>query len=387
MGFVRYMTGRTRSAHDMPTFSQLPSGRWRVQVRRGGTYKAATFDRKREAEDWARTVESQAKMVAVRGYAPPPDKATVADLIKRYTELQTREAGKTKAATLAMLQRDPIGSVRLAALSALALRDFVDRRVKDGAGGVTIASDLSTLSAVLKWGRHARRIELPVELALDARRDLPYRGLRTRSTERDREPTNAELSRLYAHWESRPMQRIDMPTLCRFALATAMRQDEITRLQIEDIDQIGRTVVIRDRKDPRHKQGNDQTVPLLPAAWAIVEEALRGRSSGPLFPYQSASVSSAFTRACKTLGIEDLHFHDLRHRATADLFRMGLDIPRVALMTGHKTWAQLKRYTNIQPADVHATFAERTAAKVVPMPNRRKAIKRGQDGGSAPPTL
>ena len=230
---------------------------------------------------------------------------------------------------------------------------------------------------MLKWGRHARRIELPVELALDARRDLPYRGLRTRSVERDREPTNAELSRLYAHWESRPLQRIDMPTLCRFALATAMRQDEITRLQIEDIDQIGRTVVIRDRKDPRNKQGNDQTVPLLPAAWAIVEDALRQRSSGPLFPYQSASVSSAFTRACKFLGIEDLHFHDLRHRATADLFRMGLDIPRVALMTGHKTWAQLKRYTNIKPADVHAAVT--SGGKVLALDGvRRKAARRAR---------
>jgi hypothetical protein len=33
---------------------------------------------------------------------------------------------------------------------------------------------------------------------------------------------------------------------------------------------------------------------------------------------------------------------------------MGLDIPQVALLTGHKTWAMLKRYTDIKPADVHA---------------------------------
>jgi integrase len=361
----------------MPTFSQLPSGRWRVQVRRGGTYKAATFDRKRDAEDWGRQVESQAKLIAVKGYAPPPARATIADLVDRYVEVQLKEAGKTKAATLDMIKRDPIGAVKLASLSALAFRDFVDRRVKAGAGGVTIASDLSTLSAVLKWGRHARRIELPVELALDARRDLPYRGLKTRSTERDREPTNAELARLYAHWEGNPLQRIDMATLCRFALATAMRQEEITRLQIEDIDQIGRTVVIRDRKDPRQKQGNDQTVPLLPDAWAIVAPLIKERSSGALFPYRAASVSTAFTRACAALGIVDLHFHDLRHRATAELFRMGLDIPRVALMTGHKTWAQLKRYTNIKPADVHAAVA--SGGKVLPLKgNRQPAAKRAR---------
>ena len=47
------------------------------------------------------------------------------------------------------------------------------------------------------------------------------------------------------------------------------------------------------------------------------------------------------------MGIEDLHFHDLRHRATAELFRQGLSIPQVALITGHKTWTMLRRYTDI----------------------------------------
>lgn len=339
----------------MATFTRLNSGKWRVQVRRGGVYRAASFERKRDAEDWASEVERQAGLVAVRGYAPAPTSATVADLIDRYEE-STPAGGKTKTATLNMLRADRIGKIRLAALNAIALRDFVDRRVKQGAGGVTIAADLSFLSAVLKWGKHARRLDLPADLALDARRDLQYRGLKTRSTERDREPSDAELSRLYAHWDSNEKQRIDMTTLCRFALATAMRLGEICRIAIEDIDVIARTAIIRDRKDPRNKSGNDQTVPLLPDAWAIVEPIIRERSSGYLFPVNPASVSTAFTRACDALGIDDLHFHDLRHRATADLFRHGLDIPTVALMTGHKTWSMLRRYTAIRPADVHARF-------------------------------
>lgn len=355
----------------MPTFSQLPSGRWRVQVRAGGIYKGQTFDRKRDAEAWARAMETQAQLVRVNGYAPPPAGATLADLVDRYNELHTKEPGKTKAATLAMLKADPLGKTRLSALSALSFRDFVDRRVKAGAGGVTVAGDLSTVSAVLKWGRHARRLDVPVHLALDARRDLPYRGLKTRSRERDREPTDAELARLYSHWDGNLRQRIPMAILCRFALATAMRQDEICRIQIEDVDVIAKTVVIRDRKDPNEKQGNDQTVPLLPAAWAIVAPILKQRSAGAVFPYRAASVSTAFTRACAELGIEDLHFHDLRHRATADLFRQGLDIPRVALLTGHKTWAQLRRYTNIKPADVHAAFAKNSGGNVVTLEGKR----------------
>ncbi len=339
----------------MATFSQLPSGKWRAQVRRAGLYRAATFPTKRDAQRWAMEVEAQLHHVAAGGFAPVPKDATVAKLIETYEEMVAKDPGKTKAATLAMLKRDKLGKSKLASLNAVVLRDFIDRRIEAGAGGVTIAADLSYLSAVLKWARHARHLDVDDRLALDARAGLAHRGLKTRSTEREREPADEELTRLYAHWRARPRQRIDMETLCRFALASAMRQDEICRLRVADIDRTARTVIIRDRKDPKNKSGNDQVVPLLPDAWRIVEPLIRDREDGAVFGVQSASVSAAFTRACKSVKppIVNLHFHDLRHRATADLFRMGLDIPRVALITGHKTWAQLRRYTDIKAADVH----------------------------------
>ena len=346
----------------MPTLSQLPSGKWRVQVRRAGIYRAATFPTKREARDWAAGIESQAHHIAAGGFAPVPKGATVADLIDKYTETVAKTPGKTKAATLAML-RARLGKVRLGSLNAVTLRDFIDARVRDGAGGVTIAADLSFLSAVLKWGRHARHLDINDRLALEARESLKHRGLNTRGVQREREPSDDELARLYAHWQASSRQRIDMVTLCKFALASGMRQDEICRLQVDDVDRAGRTVVIRDRKDPRNKAGNDQTVPLLPDAWAIVEPLIEGRSEGSVFDARAASVSSAFTRACKAVEprIVDLHFHDLRHRATAQFFRMGLDIPRVALLTGHRTWAMLRRYTDIKPADVHIAVARHAA--------------------------
>jgi integrase len=362
----------------MPTFSQLPSGKWRAQVRRAGLYKAATFPTKREAKDWAIEIESQAYHVAAGGFAPVPKGATLGDLIDKYTETVAKLPGKTKAATLAML-KDRLGKVRLATLNAVTLRDFIDRRTEDGAGGVTIAADLSFLSAVLKWGRHARHLDINDRLALEARESLKHRGLETRSRERDREPTPSEMARLYAHWQARPKQRIDMVTLCRFALASGMRQDEICRLQVEDVDRKARTVVIRDRKDPRNKAGNDQTVPLLPDAWEIVRALIEGRDQGNVFAARAASVSTAFTRACQLLDppIIDLHFHDLRHAATAQFFRMGLDIPRVALLTGHKTWAMLRRYTDIKPSDVHLAVARHEAeSKNVAPIKRTRAVRK-----------
>lgn len=304
-------------------------------------------------------MESQANHIQASGFAPIPKGATFADLIDKYSETITKTQGRTKTATLAMLKRE-IGKVKLTSLNAVVLRDFIDRRETAGAGGVTIAADLSHISAVLKWARQARRIDINDRLGLEARASLSHRGLDTRSQERDREPTDDELTRLYAFWAGNPRQKIDMPMLCRFALATGMRQGEICGLQIEDINRSEKTVIIRDRKDPKNKQGNDQIVPLLPNAWAIVEPLIADRTQGSVFNVRADSVSTAFTRACKNVepAINDLHFHDLRHKATADFFRMGLDIPRVALMTGHKTWAMLRRYTSIKPADIHDTVKQ-----------------------------
>lgn len=349
-------TEQTQIAH-MASFSQLPSGKWRVQVRRGGFYRAATFPLKRDAEAWAKTIEGQAHQVAASGFAAPPKGATVGDLIDAYTKMHAKEGGRTKAATLAML-KDRIGKVKLAALSALVLRDFIDKRVEAGAGGVTIAADLSYLSAVMKWGKHARHLDIPDHLPLEARASLKHRGLDTRSKEREREPTDDELQRLYALWSANPRQKIDMVTLCKFALATGMRQGEICTLLVEDVDLERKTVLIRDRKDPRNKVGNNQIVPLLPDALAIVKPLIEDRKEGFIFKVSAGSVSTAFTRGCKAVKppIEDLHFHDLRHRATAQFFRQGLDIPRVALLTGHKTWAMLRRYTATKPEDVHNAF-------------------------------
>lgn len=353
----------------MAAFSQLPSGKWRAQVRRGGVVRGATFRLKADAKAWADEAERQVEHVKTGGVSPVPKAATLADLIDRYNELHAKVPGRTKAATLAMLRRD-IGGVRLSQLSADLMRDFIDRRQKAGAGGVTIAADLSFLSAVLKWGRHARNLDLPDRLALDARASLKHRGLETRSGERDREPTDAELVRLYAHWSGNLRLRTDMATLCKFALATGMRLGEICGLQIEDIDRDARTAIVRDRKDPRRKAGNNQTVPLLPTAWAIFEQKAGDRADGLLFKINAKSASTAFTRACADVQprIVDLHFHDLRHRATAEFFRMGLDIPRVALLTGHKTWAMLKRYTDIKAADVHAAIGK-------PKTPRLRAVK------------
>ncbi len=62
-----------------------------------------------------------------------------------------------------------------------------------------------------------------------------------------------------------------------------------------------------------------------------------------IFPYNAESISVSWTRACKFLGIDDLHFHDLRHEGVSRLFEMDWDIPRVASVSGHRDWNSMRR--------------------------------------------
>ena len=171
-------------------------------------------------------------------------------------------------------------------------------------------------------------------------------------------PTQGELDRLTEYAETNPRQFIPLRRIIRFAVATAMRQDEICRIEWSDVDLQRRTVKIRDRKDPRRKEGNHQIIPLLNAAgydaWQIVlAQRIVTRGLGRVFPHHTKSVGTAFRRSCKELDIDDLHFHDLRHEGTSRLFEAGLTLEKVALVTGHKDWKMLRRYTNLKAEDLH----------------------------------
>ena len=157
-----------------------------------------------------------------------------------------------------------------------------------------------------------------------------------------------------------PMSRI-----IRFAIATAMRQEEICRVTWSDLNTRTKMLTIRDRKDPRQKKGNDQRIPLLAVsgydALALIEEqrAIRANEDDRIFPYVHKSAGTAFTRACRELNIDDLHFHDLRHDGTSRLFEAGYRIEQVALVTGHKDWKMLRRYTHLRPESLHTILAGR----------------------------
>jgi integrase len=139
--------------------------------------------------------------------------------------------------------------------------------------------------------------------------------------------------------------KIPMTDIMWFAVHSARREAEICRLRRKDNDPECRTGLVRDAKHPTRKTGNHRRFKYTPEAWEIIER--QPRKGEFIFPYNPRSVSTAFTNACKVLGIEDLVFHDLRHEATSRLFERGYTIPQVAQFTLHESWNELKRYTHL----------------------------------------
>ncbi|MET4170346.1 hypothetical protein ABIB99_001421 [Bradyrhizobium sp. LA6.1] len=70
----------------MASFTQLPSGNWRVQVRRKHRYVAETFRRRKDGEEWALDMECNID----RSGSPKPGAAvrakTFGDIIDLHVE-------------------------------------------------------------------------------------------------------------------------------------------------------------------------------------------------------------------------------------------------------------------------------------------------------------
>lgn len=345
----------------MATISKQKSGSWRVQIRRKGRSVSENFVRYEDAKRWAVDAERQID----RGDSPTSSRVgklkTFGDLIDLHIA-DMSEVGKaprrSKDATLRMLKR-ALGKRNMGEIDRDRLVRFGRERAAQGAGPMTLSIDIGMIKLVLSHAAAVHGLPVRVEPVDLARIALKRLGLVGKGNERNRRPTDEELDRLITHFDGNERQLAPMARIIKFAVATAMRQEEIFRVTWSDLNHRTKMLTIRDRKDPRQKKGNDQRIPLLAVsgydALALVEEqrVLRANDDDRIFPYNHKSAGTAFTRAVRDLEIQDLHFHDLRHEGTSRLFEAGYRIEQVALVTGHKDWKMLRRYTHLRPESLH----------------------------------
>ena len=128
-----------------------------------------------------------------------------------------------------------------------------------------------------------------------------------------------------------------------------MRRSEILNLRWIDVDLDNGFAFLFDTKN-----GEDRRVPLTKTARDVLSKL--SKQDERVFPISANCVRLAWERTRKKAGISDLRFHDLRHEAVSRFFEMGMSVPEVALISGHKDVRQLFRYTHLNPTNVFKKY-------------------------------
>ena len=308
-----------------------------------------TFDREPAAAAWIKKREAElakpnALMKARAGATSP----TLADAIDRYTAESLKQAGRTKLQVLRTIKQHDIASLRCGEIASQDIVHFA-QAIGKTAKPQTTANYLAHLGAVFAVAKPAWGFDLDPQAMSDAVKVAKRLGLTSKSRERSRRPTLPELDALMKRFAESKLRRPDstpMQVLIAFAIFSTRRLEEITRMRWGDLDEAHSRIKIRNMKNPGEKIGNDVWCDLPTEALRIVRAM--PRKADEIFPFSAGAIGAAFTRTCKLLEIVDLHFHDLRHDGVSRLFELGLSIPQVAAVSGHRSWTSLKRYTHMR---------------------------------------
>ena len=354
-------------------------GRIKVRVRKAGyPQETKTFKTNAAARAWARKVEfkmDSGAWLSAAEYADrhtSPDSERISAILKRFcSEIHAlKPFGDSKMATsLAAMRR----------LEGLFIRDLDaafwvnyarDRRglgddtdenyhpTPGLAGRVvgkkTINDELGYIKQAIDFAMTLWGLQLdynPVEKALKVTATL---GLTGASVNRTRRPTSAELRNVLENAVYFGAQRRlhCLSLYVRLAVSTAMRLSEIYNLKKTDIDFDREEFLVRDRKHPTAKKGNDFLVDMLPQMKRVMKSMPPTEGEYLISRHTVTSpdtISDRFNLLTSQLGILDLHFHDLRHEAISRFFEdTTLSAEEIMAISGHIDRSQIARYTQLR---------------------------------------
>jgi integrase len=298
----------------MATFDKRDSGWTQARIRRTGyPEQSKTFEKKSDAEAWARMVESEMDrgvFVSKREAA----KWTLHLALERYKDdVTVNKKGKAQEEyRIAYLQTLPLAKKTLTNISDADIDKLMSEEL---ARGLSISSVLKLLSLVshLFFTAH-KKWKLGVSNPCDLVTRPKVNNRRKRRLSKDearylmnalddpgpsiRIETGNKESAGKVKWKVKPAtgdRRNDQtPGIVRWAIETAMRQGEILALDWRYVDLENQTAFLPDTKN-----GQARTVPLSKAAVTIIQppDNTRPPVQGRVFPTTASAIKQSFVRA------------------------------------------------------------------------------------------
>lgn len=305
----------------MATISQRGPYQWQAKIRRRGfPSQSKTFETKKDAERWARDIESKMDR---RAFVPLGDaeKTTLREALERYLKevTPTKKGAKQEANRIKNLMETRLAEFSLTSLRSADIAEWRNELVEASKAPTTIRNLATIISQVFETAR----VEWHMEGLANPVRGVP---MPAHKKGRDRRLSQKEEDRLFEACSAATSTWIT--PIVTVALETAMRQGEILSLRREDIH--GKLARLRDTKN-----GRQRDVPLSRKALAVLADLPRSLDSR-VFPVSQDSLEYHFRKAVKAAEIENFRFHDLRHEATSRLFEAGFSMMEVASITGHE---------------------------------------------------
>ena len=326
---------------------------YRVQIRRRGFPPVtATFERKTDADRWARETEAD---MSRRRYFPQheAERHTLADLIERQLESVKQDRPHDHPRQKVMLDwwKAKLGAYTLDAITPELVTRYRDQLQREGRAPGTVNRYLTMLSktfnnAVREW--HLLR-DNPV--ARVSKKQEP-RG-RMRYLSDDERGALLEACRASSY---RPLYLIVL-----FAVTTGMRRGELFGLKWQDVDLERGLAILHNTKN-----GDRRSVPVVPEVAALLREhgKVRRLDNPMIFAAGGASevndFDNAWYAALHAAKIKDFRFHDLRHTAASYLAMSGATTPEIAAVLGHRTLQMVKRYAHLSDQHTGAVVERMT---------------------------
>jgi len=137
------------------------------------------------------------------------------------------------------------------------------------------------------------------------------------------------------------------------ALHTGLRRGEQFQLRWCDVDFTTGIITV-----PRSKHGEARRIPTNDTVRATLGALPSRMRSAWVFPSDTGEtprdgqnfVNRVFRPALAEAGIDDFHWHDLRHTFASRLAMAGVDLNTIRELMGHKTLAMTLRYAHLSPA-------------------------------------